>query len=83
MAMITDKERQEILETLWTVEGDLLRPPTGDSLERRLERLRRVIPLAERALQSPESGWEQAISASTPPGSAKVDQHPRPEAKRP
>lgn len=34
---------REVLECLWQYESDLLRPPTGDSLQRRLERVRAVI----------------------------------------
>lgn len=36
----------EMLSALHQYESDLLYPPTGDSLERRLERVRKVIALA-------------------------------------
>lgn len=36
----------EMLHALWQYESDLLHPPTGDSLERRLERVRKVIAKA-------------------------------------
>lgn len=44
---MTNTLRQAMLETLWQYESDLLHPPTGDSLQRRLERVRKVIARAE------------------------------------
>ena len=40
---------QDIIQTIYQYESDLLYPPTGDSLARRLERVRKVIAQLEEA----------------------------------
>lgn len=42
----TGFDHGEVMQTLYQYESDLLYPPTGDSLQRRLERVRSVIAKA-------------------------------------
>lgn len=73
---------RDLLETLWQYESDLLRPPVGDSVERRLERVRAIMAAftktpAGLTTGEPEhrlsSEQEVIAGAGHAPGSASSD----------
>lgn len=46
--IVSDELWHEMCSALWQYESDLKHPPTGDSIKRRLERVERVIALADK-----------------------------------
>ena len=47
MPQLTQPQTREVLELLWQYSSDLRYPPTGDSLQRRLERVDAMVSKIE------------------------------------